>query len=289
MTSAIKGVARTRALNAASAMLLAGALWLCVLARPGAGRRSDQDRLQRVAHRRPRLVRQGAPAHQADLGRGSQRQGRPARPAGAARLLRRPDQCRHGARHLRQAHRRRQGRPADGRRDQPDRRRHAADHGAQEDGDGAARARHQRLLQLPALFPQRLVRARRQERRFAGRLLRGCQDHHAGAENGRAGGRGRGVLAERTVRRARKRQEDGPDHRLRPRLSAGHCRLRADRARRAGPNPDLVFVASYPVDSVGMVRAATELGLKTNCSAAAWSGCNTPRSCSSSPRSSTAW
>ena len=27
--------------------------------------------------------------------------------------------------------------------------------------------------------------------------------------------------------------------------------------------PDLVFVASYPLDSVGMVRAATELGLKT--------------------------
>ena len=28
-------------------------------------------------------------------------------------------------------------------------------------------------------------------------------------------------------------------------------------------NPDLVFIASYPLDSVGMVRAATELGLKT--------------------------
>jgi branched-chain amino acid transport system substrate-binding protein len=28
-------------------------------------------------------------------------------------------------------------------------------------------------------------------------------------------------------------------------------------------NPDLVFIASYPLDSVGIVRAATELGLKT--------------------------
>jgi branched-chain amino acid transport system substrate-binding protein len=28
-------------------------------------------------------------------------------------------------------------------------------------------------------------------------------------------------------------------------------------------NPDLVFAASYPLDSVGLVRAATELGLKT--------------------------
>lgn len=31
----------------------------------------------------------------------------------------------------------------------------------------------------------------------------------------------------------------------------------------AATNPDLVFVASYPLDSVGMVRAARELGLKT--------------------------
>jgi branched-chain amino acid transport system substrate-binding protein len=31
----------------------------------------------------------------------------------------------------------------------------------------------------------------------------------------------------------------------------------------AATNPDLVFIASYPVDSVGMVRAARELGLKT--------------------------
>src|SRR5438094_7240454 len=29
------------------------------------------------------------------------------------------------------------------------------------------------------------------------------------------------------------------------------------------PNPEIVFVASYPPDSAGMVRAATELGLKT--------------------------
>ena len=45
-----------------------------------------------------------------DLGRGDQRQGRPARPAGQARLLRRPEQARHRARHLHQAARRRQSR-----------------------------------------------------------------------------------------------------------------------------------------------------------------------------------
>jgi branched-chain amino acid transport system substrate-binding protein len=32
----------------------------------------------------------------------------------------------------------------------------------------------------------------------------------------------------------------------------------------AAANPDLVFVASYPLDSVGMVRAATEVGLKAS-------------------------
>src|SRR5262249_56580037 len=29
-------------------------------------------------------------------------------------------------------------------------------------------------------------------------------------------------------------------------------------------NPDIVLVASYPIDSVGIVRAATEIGLKTS-------------------------
>jgi len=32
----------------------------------------------------------------------------------------------------------------------------------------------------------------------------------------------------------------------------------------AATNPDIVLVASYPIDSVGMVRAATEIGLKTS-------------------------
>jgi len=53
-------------------------------------------------------------------------------------------------------------------------------------------------------------------------------------------------------------------------------------------NADLVFVASYPLDSVGMVRAATELGLKAQMFAAAWSACNMRRSCSSLRTSSIA-
>src|SRR5262249_38135299 len=44
-------------------------------------------------------------------------------------------------------------------------------------------------------------------------------------------------------------------------------------------SPDVVLVASYPPDSVGIVRAATEIGLK--CSVGQWSECSTRRSCSS--------
>ena len=53
-------------------------------------------------------------------------------------------------------------------------------------------------------------------------------------------------------------------------------------------NPDLVFVASYPLDSVGIVRAATELGLKRKCSAAEWLDCSMRLFYSNSQRNSIA-
>ena len=40
-------------------------------------------------------------------------------------------------------------------------------------------------------------------------------------------------------------------------------------------NPNICLVASYPIDWVGIVRAA-EIGLKTSCSAAPWWGCGAP-------------
>ena len=76
-----------------------------VLFSVGAG--ADQDRLWRIAHGRARLLGQGPSDVQADLGRGDQREGRAARPSDQARLLRRPDQRRDRARHLREADRRR--------------------------------------------------------------------------------------------------------------------------------------------------------------------------------------
>src|SRR6516162_11179360 len=69
----------------------------------GAGAGADQDQLWRIAHRRARLLGQGPPDVQAGLGRGDQREGRAARPPDQARLLRRSDQCRDRARHLRKA------------------------------------------------------------------------------------------------------------------------------------------------------------------------------------------
>jgi branched-chain amino acid transport system substrate-binding protein len=53
-------------------------------------------------------------------------------------------------------------------------------------------------------------------------------------------------------------------------------------------NADIVFAAAYPPDTVGIVRAAHEIGLRQRCSAAAWSGCSRRRSRCSSARSSTA-
>ena len=63
-------------------------------------------------------------------------------------------------------------------------------------------------------------------------------------------------------RRARKRQEVRLQDRLRQDLSAGDDRLCADRARVQAANPDLFVVCSYPLDSVGMVKAVNEIGFK---------------------------
>ena len=50
--------------------------------------------------------------------------------------------------------------------------------------------------------------------------------------------------------------------------------IRAIQARK----PDIVYVGSYPPDSVGIVKAASEVGLKTKCLAEAWSDFNSPPS-----------
>ena len=37
-------------------------------------------------------------------------------------------------------------------------------------------------------------------------------------------------------------------------------------------NPDIVYVASYPPDTVGILQTVNEIGLKTNMLGGAWSG-----------------
>ena len=76
-----------------------------------AGRGADQDRLQHGIDRPVCRRRQDRAARVQDLGRGGQCQGRAARPAGQAGLLRRPEQPFAGAGHLHKADRHRQGRP----------------------------------------------------------------------------------------------------------------------------------------------------------------------------------
>ena len=63
-------------------------------------------------------------------------------------------------------------------------------------------------------------------------------------------------------RRARKRQGSGFDDRLRQGLSAGHDRLRCRScARCRRPTPTSSSSVAYPPDTVGIMRAANEIGL----------------------------
>ena len=75
--------------------------------RPARRQGADQDRLQHGADRPAVAERQAGAARHEDLGGTDQREGRPARPAGEARILRRPEPIRRSAGHLHQAARRR--------------------------------------------------------------------------------------------------------------------------------------------------------------------------------------
>ena len=73
--------------------------------------------------------------------------------------------------------------------------------------------------------------------------------------------------------RARHAKAHGVTDGLRQDLPAGDPRLLADRPRIQATNPEMVFVASYPPGSAGMLRAATESrARRPGFSAAAWSG-----------------
>jgi branched-chain amino acid transport system substrate-binding protein len=58
-----------------------------------------------------------------------------------------------------------------------------------------------------------------------------------------------------------KRQGGGLHHRLRAILSTAHDRLLAVMRAVQAANPDVVYVAAYPPDTVGIIRASNEINL----------------------------
>ena len=193
-----------------------------------------------------------------------QRQGRSARPAGEAGLLRRPEQPVDGAgiytklldvdkvdlrgRRLRHQH----ARAGD-----------AGDHAAQPDLPRPVRPGGEQRVPLPEVFldhpDRRAARRRRRSRRASSpsrwrrtRSRRRSRIVGADAEFAHNAMDGARAQAKRAGLKIVYDQTYPP-------TTADYTPIvRAIQAT----NPDLVFVASYPPDTVGMVRAANEVGLK---------------------------
>ena len=185
--------------------------------------------------RRARPERQGRAAGHADLGGQHQCQGRPARPAGEAGLLRRPVQSVNDSGPLYQAARRRQGGPGHQRlRHQHDRAGDADHHAAQPHLPEPVRPRGEHRVQVPEIL---LLHADRRTGAEA-ELCRGLLRHRDGAEPEAAdagdGRRGCGVPAQRDGRRARAGEAGRTEDRLRQDLSADDDGLHADRPRDPG-------------------------------------------------------
>ena len=207
--------------------------WRCPARGPG-----DQDRLQHGHDRWARSQRPVGAAGAEDLGGGHQRQGRAARPPGQAHLLRRPDQSVDRARHLRQAARHRQGRPDHRRlRHQHAGAGHAARHAAQEAVHRPARPRREQRVQLSQLLRHDPVgagpEARRSPRASSTSPWRRTPSRRR-SPSSRPTPSSRATCADG----ARENAKQGrPQDRLRQDLSAGHHRLRPDRARHRGDQP----------------------------------------------------
>ena len=199
---------------------------------PGASCRPDQDRLWHVAHRPARRQRQNVAGRHAGLGRRHQFHGRPARPAGQARFLRRSKQSVAGPGHLLQAARYRQSRPDRQRlRLDPDRRGNAGRDRAEENVLQPVRYRRQRDLQLSEVFfddPQRPDA----EAGFHARLLQGGRSAEAETADHRDRDGGRRVRTQRLRGRRGKRQGLRLQDRLQQALSAS---TRPTSRRSCGP------------------------------------------------------
>ena len=78
----------------------------------------------------------------------------------------------------------------------------------------------------------------------------------------RARGRRRGILEQRLRRRARERQEARPEDRVRQNYPPSTTDFTPIVRAIQAANPDAVVICSYPLDSVGMVRAVNETRLQ---------------------------
>src|SRR5262245_1614207 len=223
--------------------------------------RSDQGRAQPQPHGRDRSGGAAGASGARNLARSRQCARRPAGAAGRARLLRRPGQPGQRARHLRQADGSRQSRPAHRPlQHQRDRGGAAGDHPEQAYDHRNLRPWRQQGVQIRQVFFHELaarLAAQLLARLFPARLATGAEARTRGARR-----RGCGILAQRARRRARERQG------IRLQLAYERTYPLANteyatvvRAMQAAA-PDVVYAATLPVDTVGLVRASNEVQFK---------------------------
>src|SRR5262245_9806687 len=229
---------------------------------PGAVGPAGYDRLFHGAHRTARGQRQAGAARHEDLGGGDQQEGRVARASGQTGLLRRPVEPLDSAGHLHQAHRRRQGRPrARALRHRPGRPGHAGHHAEGQGLHHPVRARCEPRVQLPEILRDDPDRAGYQAVLHR-RLLRGRR----GAESETA----TVALVAADQEFSRNACDGARDNAKKANLKIVYDKTYPPSTTDFTPivraiqaaNPDVVTICSYPLDSVGMVKAVNELNYK---------------------------
>ena len=163
-------------------------------------------------------------------------------------------------------HRHRQSRFADGRRHESYRRGHAAHHRAQEDGDGARGAR----LAMMNSNIRAISRAQHAGPDAKGVIVGTSSSKSqkrfqpAAARRSHLSAPTRNSRTTSCIGRPRQCEEIRLQNRLRPYLPASNGRLSRRSCAQSSP-PAPMSSSSHPIrsNSVGMVRAATEIGLKT--------------------------
>ena len=170
-----------------------------------------------------------------------------------------PGEC---ARHLRQADERRQGRPADRPlQHQRDRRRAAGDHPGQPHHHRHLRARRQQGVQVSALFLDELAGA--EPAQLFGRLLRAGDRAAAEARPAsRWSAPTSSSRATRSTARARTPRRSASRSSTSAAIRSATTEFTAIVRAMQATNPDIVYAATLPPDTVGLIRAASEIQFK---------------------------